>query len=128
MNTLVLVPVSRFRVTYEVGGGTPFSKLDLLVVDAINDGAQTLATLQHLFGLPQRLVIEILVNLFHEGWIEMSARGFSLTEKGSAGLAGSVRPISHRVKERFAVIMLERVTGGLTIQSIVTDNQKRLQD
>lgn len=126
---ILLIPVSRFRVDYEVGAGKPFSRLDMLLVRMLADqGPQSLESLKKTFQLPGRLIIEILVNLFHEEWLTMTAAGFELTAKGRGGLRGDIKPESHKIFDAHTSIIMERVTGGLIPSNeIVYETQDNLQ-
>ena len=43
---IVLVPVSRYRVRFEVASGRPYSVLERLVLDAVREGVTSLEPLQ----------------------------------------------------------------------------------
>jgi hypothetical protein len=125
---ILLVPISRFRVDYEVGAGKPFSRLDLLLTRALAEQPLRLEELRRTFRLPARLIIEMLVNLFHEGWLTMTEAGFEVTARGRAGISGEIRPESHRVWTSHAAIIVERLTGGLIpAQEIVYETEANLQ-
>lgn len=125
---ILLIPISRFRVDYEVGAGKPFSRLDVLLTRALAESPLRLEDLRLTFRLPARLIIEMLVNLFHEGWITMTAAGFEVTVRGQAGISGEIRPESHRVWASHAAIILERLTGALIpAQEIVYETEGNLQ-
>jgi hypothetical protein len=113
---IVLLPVSRFRVTYEVAAGRPFSHLERMILSAIQQGASSLDGLQEIFHVHPRLLIEGLVTLTQAGWLALggpSRGGFVLTSEGREA-AGSDRPPSTTaVSSRRAFVVMERLAGGL---------------
>lgn len=120
MTVTVLLPVSKFNVPYQIGSGKPFSELHRLVLQAVGEGSDTLASLESFFFVPQRLLLEILTTLFEEGWLSMTHAGrMRLTALGRAGCSGEKAPSSHRVSERNDVIVLERHSGCLANQQEV---------
>jgi hypothetical protein len=113
---IALVPVSRFRITYEVAAGRPFSQLERMILRAIREGTTDLAELQKSFEVHPRLLIEGLVTLTHAGWLAVGGagrEGFVLTSEGSEA-AGSDRPPSTtKVSPKRAFVVMERLTGAL---------------
>lgn len=124
---IALVPVSRFRVRYEVASGRPFSKFETLVLEAVRDGTTTLDALHETFQIHPRLLIEALVTLTQAGWLAVGAEpgvGFILTAEGRTASADSA-PTATVVSPRQAYVVMERVTGGVVLNSDVTFVTKR---
>ena len=113
---ITLVPVSRFRVTYEVAAGRPFSQLERLMLRAIQDGAHIPGELEQLFQIHPRLITEGLVTLTHAGWLAVGGpahRGFVLTSEGREAANSESTPSTIAVATRRTFVVLERLTGGL---------------
>lgn len=101
---------------HEVAAGRPFSQLERMLLRAIKEGATELTSLQSIFEVHPRLLIEGLVTLTHAGWLALGGpgrEGFVLTSEGREA-AGSDRPPSTtEVAARKAFVVMERITGGL---------------
>lgn len=115
----LLIPLSRFTVEYEVQIGRPCSELDELVLRSIAEEAASMRELEERFKLRSRLLIEILITLFTQGWISISMEGgrdFNITRQGLAVLEDGMLPEIRRGWERTGVVMMERLTGALIPQ------------
>jgi hypothetical protein len=113
---IVLIPVSRFRISYEVASGRPFSQFERLVLKAIQQGACVLADLQEAFQIHPRLVIEALVTLTQAGWLAVGGQkggGFVLTDEGREAARSTRPPATTAVSPRRTFVVMERITGGL---------------
>jgi hypothetical protein len=114
---ILLVPLNRYYVEYEVGVGQPYSELHTLVLRATAETeGVSVEMLQDLFGLPSRLLIEILIMLFKEGWIAVSLKtggGFDITPQGREALSSNKPPQMRRIETRPGSILMERLTGML---------------
>jgi len=113
---IVLVPISRFRITYEIAAGRPFSWLERMILRAIQEGASELAVLQKTFEVHPRLLIEGLVTLTHAGWLAIGGpghEGFVLTSGGREAAGSDQPPSTTEVSSRHAFVIMERLTGAL---------------
>lgn len=114
---IVLVPVSRFRVAYEIARGRPYSKLERRVLEAIADGGATLRTLTAAFHVHERLLVESVVTLVNVGWVAVAGGAeatFVLTVEGKAAIDAHQDPVSVVVSQaRPQIAVLERITGQL---------------
>ncbi|MEW1646406.1 hypothetical protein [Streptomyces sp. NPDC091219] len=113
---ILLLPVSRFRVTYEVGAGRPYSRLEELVCRMIAEAPQpvTLAQLRETFQVHDRLLIESVVTLVRAGWAAMNlGEGLAITEQGRQTLGKGGRPQSTTVRKASTSLYMERVCGLL---------------
>lgn len=113
---IALVPLSRFRITYEAACGRPYSKLEHLVLRAIGEGAPSLEALRETFRIHPRLLIEALVTLTQAGWLAVGSvpgQSFVLTAEGQQALASGSVPTSLVIISRWTDVILERITGGL---------------
>lgn len=125
---IVLVPVSRFRVTYEVAAGRPFSQFERMILTAIQQGTSTLGGLQEVFQVHTRLLIEGLVTLTQAGWIAFGGpgrEGFFLTSEGREAAGSDRSPSTIAVSSRRASVVMERLTGGLISNEEVRFASKR---
>ena len=128
----LFLPITRFRVRYEIGTGDPYSELHSLVLKAIESGeATTEKQLVKLFLIPERLVIEILVGLSKVGLIAIEttpAQHLVATSQGRAALAEGGAGRYRIVLERRTDILMECVTGGVANgRGIRCETQKRLE-
>lgn len=125
---IVLVPVSRFRVTYEVAAGRPFSQLERMVLGAAHEGACDLAALEQTFQVHRRILIEALVTLTQAGWLSVSGPeggGFVLTSEGRDAAAGDRPPSTTVVSSKRMLVVMERLSGGLVANDEVRFFTKR---
>lgn len=117
---IVLLPVSRFRVPYEIARGRPYSRLERRVLEAIASGGATLRTLSSAFRVHERLLVESVVTLVNAGWVAVAGGAeatFVLTAEGKGAADAGRDPVSvvvSRAKPQIAI--LERVTGQLARQ------------
>jgi hypothetical protein len=114
---IVLIPVSRFRVAYELARGRPYSKLERRVLEAIASGGATLHTLTAAFHVHERLMVESVVTLVNAGWVAVTGgteATFVLTAEGNAALDAGRDPASVVVTQaKPQIVVLERITGQL---------------
>ena len=113
---IVLIPLSRFRIAYEVAAGRPFSQLERLILRAIAEGANELTKLKETFQVHPRLLVEALVTLTHAGWLSIGRaghEGFVLTSEGTEAVTSDRPPSTTVVTSREAQVVMERVTGSI---------------
>ena len=63
MSTELRVPLTEIRVKFRVGTRRPITELDRLVMQAIATGANSVSDLAPIFQLPERLLVECLIDL-----------------------------------------------------------------
>lgn len=125
---IVLVPLSRFRVTYEIAAGRPFSEFERLILRAVQEGASELSELRDAFQVHPRLLIEGLVTLTHAGWVAIGGpghEGFVLTSEGQEAATSDQPPSTTVVESRHASVVMERISGALIANSEVKFVSKR---
>ena len=113
---ICLVPISRFRVSFEVAAGRPFSQLERMVLRAIRGGVTVLDQMQTTFQMHPRILIEALVTLTQAGWVSFSSQeggGFLLTSEGATATDEGQSPSTTTVTSKRAFLLLERLTGGI---------------
>ena len=129
---IVLVPLSRFRITYEVAAGRPFSEFERLILRAIQQGTTEVSALLDIFEVHPRLLIESLVTLIYAGWVSVGGPGHDglvLTVSGTEAAASDEPPSTIDVSSRQASVVMERVTGALIPnQEVQFASQKDLAD
>lgn len=118
---IVLLPVSRFRVPYDLARGKPYSRLEHMVLNAVADGGATLRSLADAFRVHDRLLVEAVVTLVNAGWVAVS-RGpqasFVLTGAGHAAVSGDREPVSVIVETAHpGIVVMERHSGQVARQS-----------
>ena len=119
---ILLVPLSRFQVFFERGGGRPYSRLEALMLRAIEQGAGTLDELRDIFEVHPRLLIEALVTLTHAGWLAVSSvpgKSFMLTPEGLQALLSGDNPTSLQTWEDDTYVLMERLTGAVILSEDV---------
>ena len=113
---ICLVPISRFRVGFEVAAGRPFSELERTVLRAIKQGVTVLGELQGTLQVHPRILIEALVTLTQAGWVSFSSQeggGFRLTSEGDTATDEDESPSTITVASKTAFFLLERLTGDI---------------
>ena len=113
---ICLVPISRFRVGFEVAAGRPFSLLERTVLRAIKQGVTVLDEMQRTFQVHPRILIDALVTLTQAGWVSFSSQeggGFRLTSEGATATDENENPSTITVASKTAFFLLERLTGDI---------------
>ncbi|MDQ0940506.1 hypothetical protein QFZ67_002211 [Streptomyces sp. V1I1] len=121
----VLLPLNMYNVTYELAHGRPYSKLEELLLRAVNDAqgpaGRTFRDLRGVFKVHDRLLTEGLVTLIQEGWVAMvqheQEMHYLVTEEGRLTISSGRRPSNLRVRTSRANIVRERLTGQLARSS-----------
>ncbi len=120
---IVLIPLSRFRITYQIACGRPYSRFEQLVLRAIEEGATDVAVLEGIFQIHPRLIIEALVTLIQAGWLAIDAasqEGLVLSSDGRQALHAGSAPRTLVAETKACTVVMERVTGGLLPNSEIT--------
>lgn len=84
----VLIPVSRYRVKYQVASGRPFSFFERLALEGVDQGLCSIEQLTDTFRVHQRVVIEVVVSLMQAGWVAINRDSHDLitTKAGKEAL------------------------------------------
>jgi len=120
---LAFLPVSRFRVSYQVASGRPYSPLERYLLEAVREGHATLDALVDLFRVHRRIVIEGLVTLMQAGWLGLRPGGddkFDVTDAGQEALKqpGALPP-NIALTEKPAYLVMELVRGQIAPSNAV---------
>lgn len=118
---ILLVPLDRFQVEYQIGSGKHYSEFDGLVLKAIGSNQQglTLSELKNTFFLPDRLIIEIVINLVRAGWVSVifendeNPERFNITPAGQDAINLPDLPNAITISQETAFVIMEKVTGSL---------------
>jgi hypothetical protein len=119
----LFLPCSRFRVRYLLSIGTPYSKLDQLILRSVGEGVHTIEGLSDTFKLSSNVLVQSLVALIQAGWLALGDRSeyqFSLTNNGKKAIESKQIPRSVIYRQETAEILLELVTGCLIPRGEVT--------
>ena len=111
---ILLVPVSRFSVPFEIGAGRPYSRLEELVCKMIMNSPQpvTLRDLRATFQVHDRLLIESVVTLVRAGWAAMNlGEGLTMTSQGRKALSKGGKPQGTVIRKSRTTLYMERVCG-----------------
>jgi len=118
---IVLLPVSRFRVPYDLARGKPYSRLEHMVLNAVADGGATLRSLAEAFRVHDRLLVQAVVTLVNAGWVAVQGgpqASFVLTGAGHEAVSGNREPVSVIVESaRPGIVVMERHSGQVARQS-----------
>lgn len=112
----VLVPVSRFSVSYVAGRGRPYSPLEALALRGIAEGLGSVDALHDALKIHRRLVTEALVTLIQGGFVALKGgadASLVVTHEGEDALKKpKLRSAEISAPQRAGIVM-ERLTGAL---------------
>lgn len=120
---ITLLPVSRYRVRYQVASGRPYSFFERFVLEAILDGRSSLDDLEKSFRVHRRALIEAIITLIQAGWIALDRDTHALlsTAAGRSALGAKAQlPRNIVVRDQADFIIGERVEGQLAKGTEVT--------
>lgn len=122
MSRELRIPLTEFRVKFRAGSRRPITELDRLVMQAIAAGANSVKSLTPIFQLPERLLVENLVDLMDMALLalDLSGSGFRLTEFGTRSLEQHLTSFGERLDDADELIFLrEDLTGRIGPRRIV---------
>lgn len=122
MSTELRIPLTEIRVEFRAGSRRPITELDRLVMQAIKDGANSVSGLTPIFQLPERLLVECLIDLMDMALLALdnNGSGFCLTEFGSRSLEQGLTSFGERLDDAEELIFLrEDLTGRIGPRRIV---------
>lgn len=117
---IVVIPVSLFRVHYQVAEGRPYSRLEQRVLQEIGEHGHSasLSSLRRTFHVHERLLVEAVVTLASAGWVAVVSgpeATFALTSEGQRACTSGKDPVTVTVgRPAPRIIVLDRTTGQLT--------------
>ncbi|MBI1405763.1 MAG: phosphatidylserine synthase [Caulobacter sp.] len=113
---VLYLPVYRVPVSYTVSFGRRWSVLEHILLVDLAQSRRSVKSLSEDCGLPERIVVEALINLLRAGWIEVRTSDdvalFSVTELGRK--RSSERNLKAELKRRVrrASLCMDRLTGS----------------
>lgn len=114
--SVVFVPVLRTAVNYTVSFGRRWSILEHMLLKALSTDRRTVADLARAANLPDRLVIEALINLLRANWIEVRASDegafFAVTAAGKKRSSERTLPAHVERGEKWTSLCFDRITGA----------------
>jgi hypothetical protein len=114
-STEIRIPLTEIRVKYQASTRRPVTELDQLVMQAIAAGASSVDSLKPIFQLPERLLVECLVDLMDMALLALdtSGSGFRLTEFGMRSLESQgVISFSERLDDADEMTLLREDLAG----------------
>lgn len=120
---IALLPVSRYRVRYQVASGRPYSFFERFILEAIRDGHSSLDALEQTFRVHRRPLIEGVVTLIQAGWVALDRNTHHLvsTTAGSRAIGRpNDLPKNIVVLEQEDYVIGERVQGQVAKGTEVT--------
>lgn len=110
------VPLYRNAVSYLVNIGRRWSLLEQLLLIELGVGRRTVKQLALSASLPERLIVEALINLMQAGWIEVVSTGdavvFDTTVIGKKRSSERDLPVKLYRDVRWISLCCERLTGS----------------
>lgn len=110
------VPLYRNAVSYLVNIGRRWSLLEQLLLIELGVGRRTVKQLALSARLPERLIVEALINLMQAGWIEVVSTGdtvvFDTTVIGKRRSSERDLPVKLYRDVRWISLCCERLTGS----------------
>lgn len=114
--TVIFLPVLRTAVTYNVSYGRRWTILEQMLLLELVVERRTVAELAAAADLPDRLIVEALINLLRANWIEMRASNtgafFAVTPAGKRRAAEANLPDHVERGEKWTSLCFDRVTGS----------------
>ena len=112
---IVYVPVYRVAASYTVSFGRRWSILEHLLLFELSKAKRKLSELAALANLPERLVVEALINLLRANWIEVrstDAVTFQATAAGKRRASEEVLPPQIQRSVKWISLCIDRLTGA----------------
>jgi hypothetical protein len=111
---IVYIPVYRITVSYAISFGRRWSVIEHLLLIELSKGRRSVKELSVLANLPDRLVVEALINLLRANWIEVrSANGvfFQATTAGRRRASEESLPPQVKRSVKWIPLCFDRLTG-----------------
>ncbi|MGV8893923.1 MAG: hypothetical protein ACOH2K_13470 [Burkholderiaceae bacterium] len=114
MSIEIRIPLTEVKVRFQAGSRRPITELDRMVMQAIFAGAKSVDSLRQIFQLPERLLVECLVDLMEMALLalDLGGDGFRLTEFGARSLDRGLSTFGERLDDVGEFTLLrEDLTG-----------------
>lgn len=113
---VVYLPLYRVAVSYVVSFGRRWSVLEQLLLVEVASNRRTVSDLSTASNMPDRLVIEAMINLMRAGWVEVRSTDngvyFSATTAGSRRASEQELPVTLQREARWQSLCVDRLTGS----------------
>ena len=112
---ILYLPVYRLAASYAVSFGRRWSILEHLLLIELTKNKRTLAELADVANVPERLVVEALINLLRANWIEVRSSGeifFQSTPAGKRRATEATLPPQVQRSVRWISLCVDRLTGA----------------
>lgn len=114
--SVVFLPVLRTAVTYSVSYGRRWTILEQMILLELVEERRNVSDLAAAADLPDRLIVEALINLLRTNWVEMRASDagayFAATPAGKRRAAEENLPDHVERGEKWTSLCFDRVTGS----------------
>jgi PLD-like domain len=111
----VYLPLYRVAVSYLVSFGRRWSLLEHLLLVEVSLNKRTVTELSLLANLPDRLVIESMINLMRAGWVEVRSTEagvfFGVTNAGRRRAKEEDLPVTLQREVKWISLCVDRITG-----------------
>jgi hypothetical protein len=103
-------------VSYTVSFGRRWSLLEHLLLVEVANGRRSVRDLSHISGVPERLVIEALINLMRASWVEVRSTDagvfFTATGAGRRRANEENLPVTLQRDVKWLSVCVDRLTGA----------------
>jgi len=108
------IPLTEIRVKFRSSTQRPITELDRMVMQAIAAGASSVESLKPIFQLPERLLVECLVDLMDNALLALHicGSGFRLTEFGERSLREGLASCGERLDDADEMTFLREDMAG----------------
>jgi len=114
---IVFVPVSVYRVQFQVVEGRPYSLFERSLLEAVAENYSTLDALVDLLHVHRSVVVQGLVTLMQAGWVALGGSqvpGYIVTPAGRDALKKEgTLPENRKILERSTKVIMERIWRNL---------------
>ena len=118
----IRIPLTEIRVKFRASTQRPITELDRMVMQAVAAGASSVDSLKPIFQLPEKLLVECLVDLMDMALIALDyhGSGFRLTEFGECTLDQGVTSFGERLDDADEMTFLREDMAGRIAPELIT--------
>lgn len=114
--SVIFLPILRTAVTYNISYGRRWTILEQMLLIELAEARRTVSELASAADLPERLIVEALINMLKANWIEMRATNagayFAVTHAGKRRATDTNLPDHVERGEKWTSLSFDRVTGS----------------
>ena len=113
---VIYLPIYKASVSYTVSTGRRWSILEQMLLIELASQRHSLSTLASISQLPERLVVEALINLVRYGWVEVRSTAeetlFAATATGKRNAAlEELQPVIQQ-RQKWMSLSMDRITSS----------------